>query len=177
MKKIFIALICMMLPLMTLAEANPSQERLLVHMKTGLKHDDAQICVAYNVIWAGLRSGLKVDVLVDADAINTFKTGWTSEKDSIQDYDIPENLREAMASQFKIDLDVVPKTYGDFLKTLHKEGATFYINKGFLIVSKIAEQPDKDLGSIAGYAAKIFKPVSLLEMVELRRKATFDYTF
>jgi hypothetical protein len=39
-----------------------------VHLKTSLKHDDAQICVAYNAIWAALEEGLEVNVLVDADA-------------------------------------------------------------------------------------------------------------
>ena len=46
-------------------------ETLLVHLKTGLKHDDAQICVAYNAVWAALEEGLKVDVLIDADAAPT----------------------------------------------------------------------------------------------------------
>jgi len=49
---------------------------ILFHLKTSLKHDDAQICVAYNEIWAALAEGLSVKVLVDADAINTFKKGW-----------------------------------------------------------------------------------------------------
>ncbi len=31
---------------------------MLFHLKTSLKHDDAQICVAYNVIWAALAEGL-----------------------------------------------------------------------------------------------------------------------
>ena len=42
-------------------------ETFLVHLKTSLKKDDAQICVAYNVIWAALEEGFDVKVLVDAD--------------------------------------------------------------------------------------------------------------
>jgi hypothetical protein len=45
-----------------------AEETFLLHLKTGLKKDDAQICVAYNVIWAGLEEGYKVKVLVDAGA-------------------------------------------------------------------------------------------------------------
>ncbi len=166
----------LLFPLLSFAQ--PAQEeRIFVHLKTGIKQDDAQICVAYNIIWAALKSGLKVDVMVDADAINTYKTGTFSSKDSIQDYDIPENLRLAMASQFAVPLKEVPTTYGEYLRLLSKKGAVFYINKGFLIVSKIAPNPDHDLGKISNYAAKIFKPVSLLEMIQIRKKASWDYTF
>jgi hypothetical protein len=65
-------------------------------------------------MWAALEEGYKVQVLVDADAINTFKVGWKG-KDDIEEYKIPENLRQALATQFKVNLDQVPKTYGDFL--------------------------------------------------------------
>lgn len=160
-----------------IAQNMPEKDRLFVHLKTGLKHDDAQICVAYNVIWAALHSNMAVDVLVDADAINTFKIGTFSSKDSIQGYKIPDNLRQAMSRQFSVPIDQVPLTYGDYLAKLSKMGAKFYINKGFLIVSKIAPEPDKDLGKISDYAARIFKPVTLMEMIELRKKALFDYTF
>jgi len=159
------------------AQQAPEKDRLFVHMQSGLDKDDAKICVAYNIIWAGLKSGMAVDVLVDADAIMTFKEGRFSDNDAIQEYKIPQNLRKAMADQFSISLDKVPLTYGDFLKILHQDGAKFYINKGFLIVSKIAPEPDKNLGKISKYAAKIFKPISLLEMIQLRKKALFDYTF
>ena len=53
--------------------ADPGKEIFLVHLKTSLNKDDAQICVAYNIIWAALEEGKTVKVLIDADAINTFK--------------------------------------------------------------------------------------------------------
>jgi hypothetical protein len=79
----------LLLPLVSLAE---DKETYLIHLKTSLKKDDAQICVAYNVMWAALEEGFKVKVLVDADAINTYKMGWRG-KDDIEGYEIPENLR------------------------------------------------------------------------------------
>ena len=84
-------------------------ETFLVHLKTSLKKDDAQICVAYNVIWAALEEGYTVKVLVDADAINTFKLGWFG-KDDIEKYKIPDRLRKALADQFEVSLDKVPRT-------------------------------------------------------------------
>ncbi|RMG73693.1 MAG: hypothetical protein D6710_02900, partial [Nitrospirae bacterium] len=93
-----------------------SQNRpvFLVHLKTALSKDDAQLCVAYNVIWAALEKGYDVRVLVDASAIDTFKKGWLSGKDEISGYKIPENLREALSRQFNRPIEQVPKTYGEF---------------------------------------------------------------
>ncbi len=153
------------------------QETMFVHLKTSLKHDDAQICVAYNMIWAALKEGMTVNVLVDADGINTFKTGLISDTDSIQGYKIPENLRASIARQLNVPHGDVPKTYGDYLILLHKEGAQFYVNKGFLIVAGIAPEPDKDMGKLADYVKKIFKPVTFKEMLKLRRDADFDYSY
>ena len=148
--------------------AAKNQEVFLVHLKTSLKKDDAQICVAYNVMWAALEEGKKVQVLIDADAINTFKMGWKG-KDDIEGYKIPENLRKLLSTQFEVSLDNVPKTYGDFLMMLKDRGVEFYINTGFLIVSKIGT-PDDLLGKVS---AKFFKPITLKEMVILRTEAKY----
>ncbi len=76
---------------------------------------------------------------MDADAINTFKKGWR-DKDDIEYYKIPQNLRQALAKQFTDNrIDAVPKTYGDFLNLLHDKGANFYVNSFFLIVAKIED--------------------------------------
>jgi predicted peroxiredoxin len=140
----------------------------LVHLKTSLKKDDAQICVAYNMMWAALEEGYDVKVLVDADAINTFKVGWRG-KDDIEGYKIPENLRAALAKQFSVSLKSVPKTYGDFLQMLKDRGVEFYINTGFLIVSKIGTR-EKPLKKVSN---RFFKPVTLKEMVRLRTSAAY----
>jgi hypothetical protein len=150
-------------PLTSTAAEN--RETFLIHLKTSLKKDDAQICVAYNIMWAALEEGYNVKVLVDADAINTYKMGWGG-KDDIEGYKIPENLRQALSTQFEVSLDQVPKTYGDFLMMLKDRGVEFYINSGFLIVSKIGTPGDL-LGKVS---AKFFKPITLKEMVKDLRK-------
>lgn len=148
--------------------ADTGKEVFLIHLKTSLKKDDAQICVAYNIIWAALQKGYKVKVLVDADAINTFKVGWGG-KDDIEEYKIPENLRTAISSQFEVSLADVPKTYGAYLTLLKDKGVDFYINSGFLIVSKIGT-PENLLDKVS---AKFFKPITLMEMVELRTQTDY----
>lgn len=140
----------------------------LVHLKTGLKKDDAQICVAYNVIWAALKKGHTVKVLVDADAINTYKIGWGG-KDDIEEYKIPENLRVALSKQFEVSLNQIPKTYGEYLIMLKEKGVEFFINSGFLIVSKIGTPEDL----LKKISAKFFKPITLPEMIDLRSKADY----
>jgi len=170
MKRLFIITIAISFLFISVISAFAANDKdvFLVHLKTSLKKDDAQICVAYNIMWAALEEGYKGKVLVDADAINTFKVGWNG-KDDIEAYKIPENLRKALSTQFGVSLDNVPKTYGDFLLMLKNKGAEFFVNIGFLIVSKIGK-PDDLLGKVS---AKFFKPISLKEMVKLR--TTADY--
>lgn len=151
-----------------LAAAGQNQEAFLVHLKTSLKRDDAQICVAYNMMWAALLEGKRVKVLVDADAVNTYKIGWRG-KDDIENYKIPENMRVALSGQFKVPLASVPKTYGEYLLMLRDKGVEFYVNSGFLIVSKIGTPEDL----LKNISAKFFKPVTLTEMVKLRMEAKY----
>ena len=139
---------------------------ILFHLKTGLKHDDAQICVAYNMIWAALERGLDVKVLIDADAVNTFKVGWRG-RDAIEDYPLPLRLRKSLSAQFGVPLEMVPGTYGQFLEMLHKKGARFYINTAFLVLAGI----EKKMGAVENISAKFFRPVTIPEMMKLREEA------
>lgn len=139
---------------------------ILFHLKTSLKHDDAQLCVAYNVIWAALKEGLNVDVLIDADAVNTYKIGWKG-KDKFEGYKLPKNLKAQLSKQFEVPIDKIPNTYGEFLQLLKDEGANFYINGTMLVVAGI----EKEFGSTENISAKFFTPVRLQEMVLLRADA------
>jgi len=169
MKRLFCSiLIVSLLFIPFIVYAAEEKETFLIHLKTSLKKDDAQICVAYNVMWAALEEGHKVKVLVDADAINTYKMGWNG-KDDIEGYKIPDNLRRALSKQFNVTLETVPKTYGDFLKLLKERGVEFFINSGFLIVSKIGT-PENLLNKVSN---KFFKPVTLKEMVRMRTAAKY----
>lgn len=170
MKKVmFLFLVVPMLFLSAQADVFAKEKpSMLFHLKTGLKHDDAQICVAYNMIWAALKEGADVKVLVDADAINTFKIGWRG-KDAIQKYKLPKNLREGLASQFEVSFDQTPATYGDYLKMLHEKGAAFYINSAMLVVAGVEDR----LGTVENVSAKFFKAISLREMMRLRMDTNF----
>ncbi len=169
MKRLFCyTLILILLLIPSFVQAAEEKETFLIHLKTSLKKDDAQICVAYNVMWAALEEGHKVQVLVDADAVNTYKMGWNG-KDDIEGYNIPENLRQALAKQFDVSIDFVPKTYGDFLIMLKDRGVEYYINTGFLIVSKIGSPVDP----LKKISNKFFKPITLKEMVRMRKEVNY----
>jgi hypothetical protein len=142
------------------------QKTLLIHLKTGLKHDPSQICVAYNAIWAALEEGLDVNVLIDADAVYTYKTGWFG-KDRIENDKLPENMRQTLSRQFNVSLEKVPHAYGEYLEMLRNKGAEFYINEEMLITAAISKSP----GDLERISAKFFKPVSLLDMIRLRLEA------
>jgi len=145
-----------------------SEETMLFHLKTSLKHNDAQLCVAYNEIWAALDAGLKVNVLIDADAVNTYKIGWFG-KDGFEGYKMPENLKQLLADTFKKPIEQIPVTYGEYLIKLEKMGAKFYINSGMLVVAGI----EKQMGTVDNIGPKFFKPISLKEMMQLRISANY----
>ncbi|MFQ5456777.1 MAG: hypothetical protein ACE5EA_11375 [Nitrospirota bacterium] len=160
-----LALLIISIPLISYAAGEKS---ILFHLKTGLKQDDAQICVAYNEIWAALEEGFDVDVLIDASAVYTYKRGFFG-KDSLEDYKLPENMRNLLANQFKISIEDVPKVYGEYLKMLNDKGVIFYINSEMLVTAGIAED-ENDLEKIS---AKFFKPIAMKEIINLRTKADF----
>lgn len=141
-----IFLIMVSLILMSSAGFTGEPKTILIHLKTSLKHDDAQICVAYNAIWAALEEGLRVNVLIDADAVNTYKIGLFG-KDDIENYKLPENMRQALAKQFNVPLEKVPTVYGEYLAMLKDKGAKFYINEEMLITAGIAKGPGDLEGS------------------------------
>lgn len=145
-----------------------AEETMLFHLKTSLKHNDAQLCVAYNEIWAALDAGLKVNVLIDADAVNTYKIGWFG-KDGFEGYKMPANLRQLLADTFEKPLNDIPLTYGEYLIRLKKMGARFYINSGMLVVAGI----EKQTGTIDNIGPKFFKPISLKDMMQLRITANY----
>ena len=143
-----------------------ADKTMLIHLKTDLAKDDAQICVAYNIIWGALKEGNKVNVLIDASAVNTYKKGWRG-KDKLEDYKIPQRLRRELARQFKISLNNTPATYGEFLDILHKEGAQFYVNGAMLVLNKIS----KSFGDMTNISAKFFQPITLREIAKLINQA------
>lgn len=50
-----------------------AKKTFLIHAKTSLKLDDAQICAVPNVAWAALAQGYQVTILFDASGVTALK--------------------------------------------------------------------------------------------------------
>lgn len=127
-------------------EINASHQgkSVLVHMKSGLKPDDTQPCVAFNTAAGLVRSGYKVSILIDARANADF-LGPTPAETKWGKYKIPETMARAVAAELKVPFEQFPKTYMDYLKWLSDQGASIYMNATMNILSgkasSVKEQP------------------------------------
>ena len=100
---------------------------VLVHMKGGLKPDDAQPCVAFNVALGLVKSGYKVTILIDAGA-NTDFLGETPEKTNWGKYQLPPAVIDALAAELDMPREKIPTNYMGLLKYISDEGASIYMN-------------------------------------------------
>lgn len=163
MKKLHACLLILFLLWISSALFTQEQkESYVVHIKTDLSKDDAQICVAYNFIQAALKNGYSVSVIIDASAVNTYKRGWRG-RDKLEKYKLPDRLRQELAREFNIPTDKVPRTYGEYLSYLIEQGAKFYINGAMLVVSGISKQ----YADTSKLSMEVFKVIDFKEIVKM----------
>ncbi|MDP1948317.1 MAG: hypothetical protein Q8L77_12550 [Nitrospirota bacterium] len=142
-----------------------SAANIVIHMKTSLALDDAQICAVPNVAWAAAKAGHKVTILVDASAVTSVTKGFGwfrkligSESTALDRAGLPERERQSLSDQMGVPLEQVPHTYGeyfDFLK--NKLGVDIYGNQTMMLLYNI--DPARVADSVS--------PVSLFKMVDL----------
>ncbi len=135
---------------------------VLIHVKTALSVDDAQICAAPNVALASLKAGHKVTMLFDASAVTSITKGygWRRRFSSTSAMDrakLPERERRSLSEQLGVPLEQVPRDYGEYLDFLKGKGVEIYGNKTMMLLYNI--DPAK--------AASAVVPVGLEKMVEL----------
>ncbi len=163
MKRLRGLLLALLMGMMSGALATPDPPHILIHLRTGMADGGAQLRAAYDVIWAALEEGLRVKVLIDADALTVYQRGWRG-KDDIEARKLTEPLRHSLARQFAVPLREVPLNYGDYLAMLSEKGAAFYVNGTQLVAAGVEEQA----GSATRLSAAFFTPVDLREIVDLR---------
>ncbi|MGP0628805.1 hypothetical protein ACTRW9_03780 [Nitrospina sp. 32_T5] len=138
-------------------------KHFLIHVKTSLDEDDAQICVAPNVALAALRKGHRVTLLFDGSAVTSVKKGgwFGSDQTPMDKAALPERERVTLAEQFGMNLNRIPHDYGEYLAFLKSEGADLKINRTMMLLYKIEpEDIDSNL-----------RPILLSEMIEIIQKA------
>ena len=140
---------------------------LVIHVKTALSVDDAQICAVPNVAWAALSQGKSVTLFFDASAVTSVTKGfgwrgWVGmESTAMERAALPERERKSLADQFQVALDSVPRDYGEYLRFLKAKGADLYYNGTMAVLYNIGpEQVDP-----------IVRPLGLKDMTELLTSA------
>lgn len=142
-----------------------SAANILIHMKTSLAVDDAQICAVPNVAWAAVKAGHKVTILANASAVTSVTKGFGwfrkligSESTALDRAGLPERERQSLSEQMGVPLEQVPHNYGEYFDLLkNKLGVEIYGNQTMMLLYKI--DPARVAASIT--------PIPLPRMVQL----------
>lgn len=148
-----------------LSAQQASAASILIHMKTSLALDDAQICAVPNLAWAAVKAGHKVTILVDASAVTSVTKGFGwfrkligSESTALDRAGLPERERQSLSEQMGVPLEQVPHNYGEYVDFLkNKLGVDIYGNQTMMLLYKI--DPDRVAASVT--------PIPLAKMVQL----------
>jgi hypothetical protein len=129
---------------------------LMLHVKTALSVDDAQICVVPNIAWAALAEGRNVTVVFDGSAVKSIAKGYGwqgwigSDSTAMDRASLPERERQSLAEQFAVVVDTVPNTYGDYLGFLRERGTKLFYNQTMAVLYQIEpKQIDENVSPLA----------------------------
>jgi predicted peroxiredoxin len=142
-----VLLLAMVILAMWVSSASAQQAaptRILIHMKTSLALDDAQICAVPNVAWAAVKAGHKVTILVDASAVTSVTKGFGwfrklvgSDSTALDRAGLPERERQSLSEQMGVPLEQIPHNYGEYFDFLKKMGVEIYGNRTMMLLYKI----------------------------------------
>ena len=159
MKQIVLLLTGLMLLVSPALAGSGDGKTFLIHAKTALKLDDAQICAVPNVAWAAMQNGYKVIILFDASGVTALKKGgmFGGDKSPLDKAALPERERKSLVAQLGIPLSEVPHDYGEYIRFLGQKGVDLFVNRTMLLLYKIGEDEIEPAVT----------PVDLQKMVEL----------
>jgi len=151
-RSVFVLTIVVFFAWLSPAEAQQAlPQRILIHMKTSLALDDAQI-------WH------KVTILVDASAVASVTKGFgwfngmfRSDSTALDRAGLPEQERQSLSEQMGVPLEQVPHDYGEYFDFLKKMGVEIYGNRTMMLLYKI--DPTR--------VASAVSPIPLDRMVQL----------
>ena len=152
----------------TVKADQPLSQHILIHMKTSLAQDDAQICAVPNVAWAFVKAGHRVTILVDASAVTSVTKGFgwfrrlvQSGTTALDRAKLPERERVSLAEQMDVSLEEIPRHYGEYIAFLKKLGVHIYGNRTMMLLYNI------DLQDVTPEVT----PIALNQMVDLFHSA------
>ena len=146
-----------------------SAAHVLIHMKTALSVDDAQICAVPNVAWAAVEAGHKVTILIDGSAVTSVTKGYGffrgilgSDTSALDRAGLPEGERQSLSEQMGRPLEQIPHNYGEYIDFLRSElDVAIYGNRTMMALYKI--DPNRLPSAVT--------PITLDKMVEVFVKA------
>lgn len=164
-KRLFIATAALFLLLAagSFPVAAADQRPLLLHVKTALSVDDAQICVVPNIAWAALSEGRPVTVVFDGSAVTSIAKGigwrgWIGIDSTAMDRaGLPERERVSLSEQLGVPLETVPQDYGAYLHFLKEKGVEIVYNRTMAVLYNI---PADKIDTAA-------RPVGLKELLKV----------
>jgi hypothetical protein len=175
MTRQFLIVLVLILGLMTGTKtllANPKGSKVLVHIVTNIKKDDGPPCVAFDVAYANVLAGNKVEVLFDSEAAWNLKRTDADGKSDFDRYDVPQDLKQLVVSQLG-DKDLLKvKNFGGFLDLLAKKGAAITVNGTWNVLTSV-ETDLKGKTKMPSFVT----PLTLKEMVEHMNRAEKYYRY
>ncbi len=157
-RNLFLLIMFLIIPTLAVAETSNT---FLIHAKTSLKLDDAQICAVPNVAWAALAKGYQVTILFDASGVTALKKGGLlgGDKTPLDKADLPDRERKSLVAQLGIPLSEIPHDYGEYIRFLGKKGVKLYANRTMMLLYKIEDDEIEQAVTLIG----LKKMVKLLE--------------
>jgi len=140
----------------------PKGKTVLVHVISNIKTNDGPPCVAFDMAYANLMMGNKVEMLFDADAAWNLKLVDKGKKNDFDRYEIPADLKKLVIEQFKDESINKLKTFGDFLAFMNKKGVKIYVNGTWNVLTSV-EKTLKGKERMPEYVT----PLTLKEMAEV----------
>ncbi len=146
--------------------ASPKKNTVLIHVVSNIKKDDGPPCVAFDIAFAYVKLGYKVQMLFDADAAWNLKLSGKDRKNDFDRYNVPDDLKKLVTQQIKDNNFSKVKNFGEFLEYLSKSGVKIYVNGTWNVLTS-AEKTLKGKENMPDYSI----PVDLKEMTELLSSA------
>jgi len=141
---------------------SPKGKTVLVHVISNIKTNDGPPCVAFDMAYANLMMGNKVEILFDADAAWNLKIVDKDKKNDFDRYEIPADLKKLVIEQFKDENINKLKTFGDLLSFMNKRGVKIYVNGTWNVLTSV-EKILKGKVQMPAYVT----PLTLKEMAEV----------
>ncbi len=176
MKKQYLAIVALLLTGIVwhaeLTRSHPKGHKVLIHVVSNIKKDDGPPCVAFDIAYANLVAGNRVELLFDSEAAWNLKRTDADGKNDFDRYEVPADLKQLVIAQLKEkDLQAV-KDFGGFLELLSKKGADITVNGTWNVLTSV-EKELKGKTKLPSYV----NPLTLKEMVEHMNSAESYYRY